>query len=60
MGDGSEYVRGNAAWAIGELADKPGGREAAADALGDLHRLQESDPSPDVRRAAEAALKKLQ
>ncbi len=58
--DRSEFVRQNAAWALGELAARPRGRELAAVALGDLQRLQESDPAPDVRNAAGVALKKLQ
>jgi hypothetical protein len=60
LSDRSPYVRQNGAWALGELAERPGGRPAAARSLGELQRLQESDPVPDVRSAAAAALKKLQ
>jgi HEAT repeat protein len=60
LSDGSPYVRQNAAWGLGELAGHPAGRPAAAEAVAELRRLQESDPAPDVRTAAAAALKRLQ
>jgi HEAT repeat protein len=56
----SEYVRGNAAWALGELHHASGGREAARKALKTLRRLQQSDPSNQVRDAAALAVKQLQ
>jgi hypothetical protein len=59
LSDRSEFVRQNAAWALGELAARPTGREAANRSAGQLRQLQESDPSPDVRKAAADALKKL-
>jgi HEAT repeat protein len=51
LGDGSEYVRFNAAWAIGELAD----REATAE----LERLERRDRSEMVRRSARESLRRL-
>ncbi|HVU51246.1 MAG TPA: HEAT repeat domain-containing protein [Polyangia bacterium] len=57
--DRSEFVRGNAAWALGELAKRPGGREAAEGAFDEL-RQAESDPATAVRVAATNALKALQ
>jgi HEAT repeats len=59
LADRSEFVRQNAAWALGELAERPSGREAANRSAGQLRQLQESDASPDVRKAAADALKKL-
>ncbi|MDB4981866.1 MAG: hypothetical protein JWM82_2618 [Myxococcales bacterium] len=59
LSDKSEFVRQNAAWALGELAAQPAGREAAQRSAGQLRQLQESDPSSDVRSAATATLKKL-
>ncbi len=50
--DRSEYVRFNAAWALGELSD----REVAPR----LRRLRERDPSPDVRRSARDSLRKIE
>jgi hypothetical protein len=57
--DRSPFVRGNAAWALGELAKRPGGREAAEAALDELRQAQD-DPATDVRAAATNALKALQ
>jgi HEAT repeat protein len=57
--DGSEHVRGNAAWGLGELADKPAGRETARKALSTLRRIEKQDPSAEARDAAAIALKKL-
>lgn len=51
LGDGSAYVRFNAAWAIGELADR--------DAMAELQRLAERDGSQMVRQAAHASLRRL-
>jgi hypothetical protein len=57
--DRSEFVRGNAAWALGEMAKRPGGREAAEAALDELQQA-EGDPATAVRAAATNALKALQ
>jgi HEAT repeats len=57
--DRSEFVRLNAAWALGEMAQRPGGREAAEAALDELHQA-EGDPATAVRAAATNALKALQ
>jgi len=51
LSDRSEYVRFNAAWALGELADR--------DAVGRLRDLQKRDPAPSVRDSAGASLRKL-
>jgi hypothetical protein len=59
LGDHSEFVRQNAAWALGEMARRPGGREAAEAALDELRQAQD-DPAPAVRAAATNALKALQ
>lgn len=50
--DSSQYVRFNAAWALGELND----REAAPTLL----RLERHDPSPMVRQSASASRHKLE
>jgi hypothetical protein len=51
LADSSKYVRGNAAWALGQL---PG-----AGAVSDLQGLQKTDPAPEVRKATtEAALER--
>ncbi|HSZ83877.1 MAG TPA: HEAT repeat domain-containing protein [Polyangia bacterium] len=60
LDDKSPFVRQNAAWALGELADRPGGRDAAQAAVADLERVQDTDPALPVRTAAGEALKKLQ
>jgi HEAT repeats len=52
LGDRSEYVRLNASWALGELAD----RHATAH----LRQMQRRDPSPNVRRSAGESLQKIQ
>jgi HEAT repeat protein len=57
--DRSEFVRQNAAWALGEMAQRPGGREAAEGALDELQQA-EGDPATAVRAAATNALKALQ
>ncbi len=59
LSDKSEFVRQNAAWALGELAAQPAGRQAAERSAGQLRQLQESDSSSDVRKAAAATLQKL-
>ena len=51
LADRSEYVRFNAAWALGELAD----REAVAR----LRELEKRDPVPRVRHSAAESLRKL-
>jgi HEAT repeats len=60
LADASPYVRQNAAWALGELVLQPGGHDALEAAGGDLRRIEETDPSQDVRKAATNALKGLQ
>jgi HEAT repeat protein len=59
LADKSPFVRQNAAWALGELALRPGGREAALAALDELRQAQD-DPATEVRAAATNALKALQ
>ena len=44
LADKSPFVRQNAAWALGELATRPGGREAAEAALDELRQAQD-DPA---------------
>jgi hypothetical protein len=51
LDDGSEYVRFNAAWAIGELADR--------EAMAELQRLERRDRSEMVRRSAHDSLLRL-
>jgi hypothetical protein len=58
--DPSPFVRGNAAWALGELVTLPNGKTAAMEAYDDLRRLEDSDPATEVRAEATNALKKLQ
>ncbi len=60
LGDSSPYVRQNAAWALGELGNLPGGRAAAHVVLADLKRVEARDPAKDVRSAARSALGKLE
>jgi HEAT repeats len=60
LADASPYVRQNAAWALGELVERPDGREAAEGAVVELRHLQDSDPAIDVRAAATNALRRLQ
>lgn len=52
LGDQSEHVRFNAAWALGELGD----RSSAAR----LRQAQSRDPSANVRRSAGDSLKKME
>ena len=51
LADRSEYVRFNAAWALGELSDR--------DAVARLRALQKRDPAASVRDSAGASLRKL-
>jgi HEAT repeat protein len=51
LADRSEYVRSNAAWALGELADH--------DAVARLRELAKRDPAEVVRRSATESLHKL-
>lgn len=52
LSDRSEYVRFNAAWALGELADH--------DAVPRLRALEKKDPSAIVRQSAGESLRKLE
>jgi HEAT repeat protein len=58
--DPSPFVRGNAAWAVGELLSLPNGKTAAMEAYDDLRRLEDSDPATEVRAEATNTLKRLQ
>jgi hypothetical protein len=58
--DKSPFVRQNAAWALGELVERPSGREAAQTAIADLRHVEEGDPAQEVRSAATNALKRMQ
>jgi HEAT repeat protein len=60
LADGSPFVRQNAAWALGELATRPNGRDMAEAAVAELRHLEEADPAEAVRAAAANALKRLQ
>jgi len=60
LDDKSPYVRQNAAWGLGELGQRPDGREAAQRAVAELQRLGQHDAAKDVRLAASSALKRLQ
>lgn len=51
LADRSEYVRFNAAWALGELADR--------EAISRLRDLQKRDKAASVRDSATASLRKL-
>jgi hypothetical protein len=59
LADKSPYVRMNAAWGLGELANTPAGRPVAKPALRALHRIEKQDSSPDTRTAASLAAKRL-
>jgi hypothetical protein len=59
LDDRSQYVRMNAAWALGELAVTPAGHSAAAPALRSLRRLEEREPAKDTRAAAALAARRL-
>ncbi|MEP6652398.1 MAG: HEAT repeat domain-containing protein [Myxococcales bacterium] len=52
LADQSEYVRFNAAWALGQLADHS--------AVARLRRLQQRDPSPRVRQSAGQSLRAME
>src|SRR4029079_5924530 len=52
LGDRSEYVRFNAAWALGELSDR--------DSAARLRQIERRDPSANVRRSAADSLKKME
>lgn len=58
--DKSPFVRQNAAWALGELAKRPRGRDMAQGAVDDLRQVAGDDPATEVRSAATNALKALQ
>jgi hypothetical protein len=60
LDDSSPYVRQNAAWALGELGGEESGRAAARRTTEELRRLGRRDTAPDVRVAANEALKRLQ
>jgi HEAT repeat protein len=60
LADESPFVRQNAAWALGELADREDGRTAARRAVADLRRARAKDPAEDVRTAAKGALARLE
>jgi HEAT repeat protein len=60
LADASPYVRENAAWALGELASEPQGREAARATLAELRRAEARDPVHEVRSAARNALTRLE
>jgi hypothetical protein len=60
MTDKSPFVRQNAAWALGELAVRPGGKQAALQAYDDLRQAEDADADQAVRRAAADALRRLQ
>jgi len=49
--DRSEYVRSNAAWALGELGDR--------EAVGRLRQLEKRDPAALVRQSAAESARKL-
>jgi hypothetical protein len=60
LGDKSPYVRQNAAWALGELAETTNGHIVTRHALAELRHVQAKDPAGDVRAAARGALEKLE
>jgi HEAT repeat protein len=60
LADQSPFVRQNAAWALGEVANVPGGREAARVAIAELLRTRAKDIDSAVRAAARAALDKIE
>jgi HEAT repeats len=59
LADPSEYVRMNAAWGLGELANTPEGRAAAKRALRALQRLAKTETAKDTRAAASLAAGRL-
>jgi len=60
LADKSPYVRQNAAWALGELAETTNGHIVTRHALAELRHVQAKDPAGDVRMAAKGALEKLE
>ncbi len=58
--DKSPYVRQNAAWALGELAETTNGHMVTRHALAELRHVHAKDPAGDVRVAAKGALDKLE
>jgi hypothetical protein len=60
LADQSPFVRQNAAWALAELANVPGGREAAHAAIPELLRARAKDIDSAVRAAARGALEKIE
>jgi hypothetical protein len=60
LSDKSSYVRQNAAWALGELAETTNGLIVTRHALAELRHVQAKDPAGDVRAAAKGALEKLE
>jgi len=60
LADKSQFVRQNAAWALGELAALDDGRVAAQHAVAELRHARAKDPAPDVRTAAKGALARLE
>ena len=60
LSDKSSYVRQNAAWALGELAETTNGHIVTRHALAELRHVQAKDPAGDVRVAARGALEKLE
>lgn len=51
LDDRSQYVRYNAAWALGQIADRA--------SVGRLRALARKDPSPEVRKSAADSLRDL-
>jgi HEAT repeat protein len=60
LADQSPFVRQNAAWALGELANVSGGREAARLAIAELVRARAKDIDGAVRAAARGTLNKIE
>jgi hypothetical protein len=60
LADRSQFVRQNAAWALGELAAQEEGRLAARRAVAELRHARAKDPAVEVRTAAKGALARLE
>jgi len=60
LADRSPYVRQNAAWALGELAETTNGHMVTRHALAELRHARAKDPAGAVREAAKGALEKLE
>ena len=60
LADKSPYVRQNAAWALGELAETANGHIFTRHALAELRHVSAKDPADAVREAAKGALEKLE